>query len=215
VRSVTEFVLAHLPLPPARVLEVGCGEGALALALDAAGYEVTAIDPAAPEGPIFRRIKLEDVEEDARFDAVVASSVFHHMGENLELNLEHVARLLEGGPFVLDEFGWERLDAATADWYEGQRRALEAAGREPRGPSAAEWRHHYESHQALPSDSFLPQVRTWFEERHYEEVPFLHRYLDGVASAVLEEALIEGGAIRALGLRFVGVPRVGAVPAGA
>jgi 2-polyprenyl-3-methyl-5-hydroxy-6-metoxy-1,4-benzoquinol methylase len=47
-RSTARFVLDHLPAPPSRVLEVGCGSGELALHLAAADYEVVAIDPEAP-----------------------------------------------------------------------------------------------------------------------------------------------------------------------
>jgi SAM-dependent methyltransferase len=201
-----EFVLTHLPARPARVLEVGCGAGELALALDAAGYEVTAIDPAAPDGAIFRPIKLEELEDDARFDAVVASRVFHHMGENLEPNLDRVARALEGGgPFVLDEFGPDRLDEVTAAWYEGQRLILSAAGRPSDRPSAEQWAQHHVS--VTGSDVLLAAVRSRFDERFAEDVPYLWRYLGGVASAELEESLVTMGAIRALGFRFVGMPR--------
>lgn len=204
-----EFVLTHLPRRPARVLEVGCGAGKLALALDAAGYEVTAIDPAAPDGPIFRRIKLEELENDARFDAVVASGVFHHMGENLEPNLDRVARALEGGgPFMLDEFGPDRLDDITAAWYEGQRLILAAAGQPSDRPSAEEWEQHHVS--VTPSDVLLAAVRSRFHERVSEDVPYLWRYLGGVASAELEESLVAMGAINALGFRFVGMPRAAA-----
>ena len=207
--SLTEFVLTHLPAPSARVLEVGCGNGELALALVAAGYEVTAIDPAAPDGPIFRRIKLEELEDDARFDAVVASAVFHHMGENLEPNLDRVARVLRGGgPFVLDEFGPDRLDEATAAWYEGQRLILAAAGYPSERPGAQQWEHHHVS--VTPSDVLLAAVRSRFEEQVYEDIPYLWRYLDGVASAELEASLVSMGVIRALGFRLVGIPRAGA-----
>ena len=206
VVPLIEFVLTHLPTPPARVLEVGCGAGELALALDAAGYEVTAIDPAAPDGPIFRRIKLEELEDDARFDAVVAAGVFHHMGENLEPNLDRVARALEGGgPFVLDEFGPDRLDEVTAAWYEGQRLILAAAGRPSDRPGAEQWAQHHVSVTA--SDVLLAAIRSRFDVQVSEDVPYLWRYLDGVASAELEESLVSLGAIMALGFRLVGIPR--------
>jgi len=42
-RHVEEFVLGRIGDPPARVLEVGCGEGELARVLDRAGHRVTAI----------------------------------------------------------------------------------------------------------------------------------------------------------------------------
>jgi SAM-dependent methyltransferase len=40
----TRFVLEHCP-PPARVLDVGCGTGALANRLSGSGYEVVGLDP--------------------------------------------------------------------------------------------------------------------------------------------------------------------------
>jgi hypothetical protein len=58
-----------------------------------------------------------------------------------------------------------------------------------------------------PSDVLLAAVRRRFEERVSEDVPYLWRYLGGVASAELEESLVSMGAIKALGFRFVGMPR--------
>jgi SAM-dependent methyltransferase len=116
--ELTEFVLSQLPAAPARVLEVGCGEGGLARALDAAGYEVVAIDPDAPEGRIFRRTTIEGFDDRGPFDAVVASRSLHHV-EDLAGVLAKLVRLLAGGgPLILNEFAWDRREPMTAEWEE-------------------------------------------------------------------------------------------------
>ena len=61
--GIEEFVLGQVGDPPGRVLEVGCGAGELAQALARAGHFVTAIDPRAPEGPIFRRVRIEEFSD--------------------------------------------------------------------------------------------------------------------------------------------------------
>jgi SAM-dependent methyltransferase len=205
------FVRAELPPAPSRVLEVGCGEGELARELAGAGYEVTAIDPAAPEGAIFRRLKLEDVDEAERFDAVVASSALHHVAD-LDLALDKVVRLLApGGTLVLDEFGWDLLDAATAEWFHGQRRALVAAGRLQAAPATlAETRREWDAeHVSLHGFAAMrAAVDARFHERHFSWTPYLHRLLRGATGAELERGLIEAGAIRPIGFRYAGTPRV-------
>ena len=208
--ALLEFVLAHLPPAPARVLEVGCGEGELARELAAAGYDVVAIDPKAPGGAIFRQIRLEDLEPDERFDAVVAVRSLHHI-QSLDHNLARVARALsEGGTFIVDEFAWDRLDDVTAEWYEGQRRVLHAAGRSPSGPSASEWRDYYEGHGVQRFEVLDRALERHFDRLVFEDVPDLWRYLGGPVTAELEESLVQAGAIRAIGFRFVGIPRAAA-----
>jgi ubiquinone/menaquinone biosynthesis C-methylase UbiE len=206
--DILEFVVSHLPKQPARVLEVGCGDGELARSLDAAGYDVTAIDPMAPHGDLFRRIKLEELEEDARFDAVVASGVFHHL-TNLDAGLARVAGVLSGGgPVIVDEFGWDLLDGPTAEWYEGQRRVLLAATESDKAPSAADWEeHHARLHHVHRSETLRQALDTHFAEEHFERVPYLWRYLGGPATLALEEMLVDAGAIQPIGFRFVGIPR--------
>jgi SAM-dependent methyltransferase len=116
--ELNEFVLSQLPTAPARVLEVGCGEGELARALDAAGYEVVAIDPDAPEGPIFRRTTIEGFDGRGPFDAVVASRSLHHV-EDLGGVLDKLVRLLaDGGPLILNEFAWDRREPMAPEWEE-------------------------------------------------------------------------------------------------
>jgi len=203
------FVLGELPSPPARVLEIGCGAGKLALDVAEAGYEVLAIDPDAPEGAIFRQTTLEKLGETGTFDAVVASRSLHHI-DDLEASVERVHGLVRpSGRLILVEFAWERMDPDTADWYLGQQLALQAAGRVsdvPRSVDAAlaEWD---EEHLGLHSaEAIRASLSRRFHELRFERTPYLHRMLGGVASEALEQTLVDAGAIRALGLRWVGEP---------
>jgi SAM-dependent methyltransferase len=114
--ELTEFVLSQLPPASARVLEVGCGKGEVARALAAKGYDIVAIDPEAPDGPIFRRTTIEDFQDSGSFDAVVASLALHHV-EDLGGVLDKLAGMLRG-PLILNEHAWDRLEPMTSDWAE-------------------------------------------------------------------------------------------------
>jgi SAM-dependent methyltransferase len=192
-----EWVRSQLPPAPARVLEFGCGSGELARLLDDAGYDVTAIDPAAPSGPIFRPLKLEDMDEDERFDAIVAARSLHHVGD-LGVALDKAVALLDpGGCLVLDEFAWDRLDLATAQWFHqqgGERGTLEDCCREWEGEHVG--LHGYEAMRA--------ELDARFDERAFEWMPYLYRLLAGAVDEALERRLIEQGAISATGFRYVG-----------
>jgi SAM-dependent methyltransferase len=198
--DLASFVRSRLPPPPARVLEVGCGRGDLAAALAVAGYDVTAIDPEAPAGPIFRQVTLEELDDPGPFDAVVAARSLHHV-HDLQQALEKIAALAP--LLVVEEFAWDRLDGPTADWWLAQRRV----SADPKGPgSAAEWE---EEHRGLHGYAALRrELDRSFDEVFFEWQPYLYRYLGGPVSEQLERALIEAGAIRALGFRYVGARRL-------
>jgi SAM-dependent methyltransferase len=195
--GVLEFVRAELPGPPARVLEVGCGDGELARALDAADYDILAIDPVAPEGGIFRRTTIEELQDPGPFDAVVASRSLHHV-DDLDLVLAKIARLAP--LFVLDEFAWDRLDEATGRWYDEQRRRSP----DPPPPSS-EWRsRHAHLHRF---EALRAGLARHFAERMFAFVPYLHRYLHVPELEPREAELIAAGDIQALAFRFVGLRR--------
>lgn len=205
----TEFTLSQLPSAPQRVLEVGCGrEGGVAPALAAAGYDVLAVDPDAPEGPLYRRITLEELDDPGPFDAVVAGRVLHHV-RPLASALDKLAALAP--LLVLDEFAWNHMDEPTIDWYESQHRLLVAAGREPKGPpDLAEWhRRHSDLH---PYETLRAELEARYEEDYFEWCPYFYRWLDGPASEALESALIDTRAIRPIGFRYVGRTRSKRVP---
>ena len=111
----------------------------------------------------------------------------------------------------MDEFAWDRLDDTTLDWLYGQRRALAAAGHGEAPASLDELRSEWEAeHLGLHGFAALREaLDARFDEREFEWTPHLHRTLAGVATAVLEQALIDAGAIQALGFRFAGVVRPG------
>ena len=198
-----QFVLEHLR-PEQRVLEVGCGrEGGVAQALAEAGLDVLAIDPDAPEGPLYRRTTLEELDDPGPFGAVVAGRVLHHvdpLGPALD-KLASLAPLL-----VLDEFAWNHMDEATVDWYESQHRMLVAAGREPKGPpDLAGWRAEHAGLHAY--ETLRAEVDARYDERYFEWRPYLYRWLEGPATETLEAGLISAGAIRPIGWRYAGVRR--------
>jgi len=184
------------------VLEVGCGyDGGVAPELAAEGYDVLAIDPEAPEGPLYRQIALEDLDDPGPFDAVVGGRVLHHV-DPLDSALDKLAALAP--LLILDEFAWNHMDEPTIDWYESHHRLLVAAGQTPKGPpDLAEWRAR---HTGLHTYEVLrEEIDARYDELHFEWRPYFYRWLGGPATESLETGLIEAGAIRPIGFRYAGV----------
>jgi len=201
------FLSAQLPAPPLRVLEVGCGRGELAQALAERGFEVVAIDPAAPDGPIFRQVGLEDFSDPRGFEAVVASVSLHHI-EDLAGAVDKIASFLpQGGILALEEFAKERLAGTTALWYYHQRRALAAARREDAvSDDFEEWKRQSKAERAdIHSVSEIRiALERRFAERFFKWTPYLYSHRLDDALEPIERRLIAEGAIDAAGVWYVG-----------
>ena len=203
------------------MLEVGCGKGDLAYSLDRAGYCVTAIDPRAPEGPIFRRVGIEEFSEPGPFDHVVAILSLHHV-EDIGGALDKIVSLLRaGGTLVVVEFAWDLIDRATAEWAlarlpdasaSGKRSWLERCCRGRAHEGGDEVGHlHAEAHVARWADEeglhssgrMLEEIGRRFDQRSFSWWPYLYPDLDDTSEAD-ELVAIEAGEINATSFCCVG-----------
>jgi SAM-dependent methyltransferase len=110
------FIERWLPPPPARVVDVGCGDGTLTRHLIEAGFRVTGIDPRAPAGRHFVRTTLERFEPGARFDAAVAVRALHHVEDSTRAVHSLFSLLRPKARLVLVEFAVEHVDAEARRW---------------------------------------------------------------------------------------------------
>jgi SAM-dependent methyltransferase len=204
--DVLAYVRGALPAPPGRVLEIGAGDGELASALTDAGYEVTAIDPAAEPDGLVQPIPLIEVE--GSFDAAVAVVSLHHVEPLIE-SLAHLAELLPAGaPLVIDELDCQRFDERAARWWRGQRQALgHEDGHDGHAPSTpaemvADLRSHVHSIETI-----LAALAPAFEVGRPVPGPYMHRWHLPASLRDTEVELIAAGHLPPVGCRLIAVSR--------
>jgi SAM-dependent methyltransferase len=175
------YVRANLPLPPARLLEIGAGDGDLARLLADAGYEVLAIDP-EPAGAGVRAVSLHELDErSGSFDAGLAVTSLHHV-QPLERSIGRLVELLKpGAVLVVDEFDVAAFDERAAGWWLRQRHALGATERAGAEELVAERRAHL----------------------HPLERPYLYRWNLDESLRDEEQAAIARAEIPAVGARLL------------
>jgi SAM-dependent methyltransferase len=190
------YVRAALPPPPARVLEIGAGDGELAALLRTAGYDVTAIDPKGADGVL--PVALVDLDAPPRsFDAAVAMVSLHHvvpLGQSLR-RLSEVLRL--GARFVIDEFDVDLLDERASAWWLDH-------NDNPKHPAdhVAELREHLYSVRQIREE-----LAAWFDLGEPVPGAYLYRWPLRPELRDEEERLIATGEIPAVGSRFVAIRR--------
>ncbi len=231
-RQTLTFVESALPEPCARLLEIGCGEGDLALRLAAGGRSVVGLDTSAAAvararklGVDAREIDWVEYVDDEPFDVVLFARSLHHMSD-LAAAVERTTGFLRpAGRVIVEDFAFSEADAATGEWIRSILLLLQAAGRvsAPAGTQASLllgageplelwFRDHHHIHSAAAMEMAL--------ERHFRilsrvEAPHLYRYLAPCLAPIAEDAgileqLLEAelraiavGIIRPLGRRWV------------
>jgi SAM-dependent methyltransferase len=197
---VLGFVTGALPVAPARVLEVGAGDGEMAEALRGRGYDVVAIDPAG--GPGVRQVHLHELDEPERsFDAALAVLSLHHV-EPLAESLDRLAALLPpGARVVVDEFDIACFDERAAAWWADQREL--ACGEPQKDPMAMVRTMRGHLHTAAAIRSGLQ--RAGFALGPVERGPYLYRWHLPPGLRGAEEQLIAVDLLPRTGVRFVAV----------
>lgn len=203
--GLIEFVLGSLPPPPARVLEVGAGNGQLAETIRGRGYDVVAIDPASTEETV-RPVALHELDEpDASFDCACAVMSMHHVAP-LGESCQRLAELVRpGAPLVLDELDVERFDTRAARWWLDHRTdAGDEHDHDDDKPSTPEDVIAYLRHHCHPLELVLDTLAPWFELWPPERGAYLYRWARAPELRTAEEELIRAGQLMATGARIVG-----------
>lgn len=198
--EVETWVRANLPPPPARVLEVGAGDGELARSLRRSGFFVAAIDPHAhPHSPDVLPIALVDLPEaDEPFDAAVAIVSLHHVNPLEESVARLAAELAPGAPLLLDEFDVSALDERAAAWWLVQRRAR--GGDDPETPAELIATMRARLHS---TDRLRRALAPWFDVGEPVRGTYLYRWKLDESMRPLEAELVASGELPATGVRIV------------
>ena len=211
-----------LPPLPARILDAGCGEGALSRVLAAAGYAVTSIDadPAAVAAARSAGVPAVRADlasfDDEPFDAVVMLLSLHHV-HPLGTALDQVTHLLRpGGTLILDEYAWDWADDTTIRWFYDTAAVLAAT--EVIDPPAGgdqlltRWRsrHTVDGARCNGGDAMINAISARLGNVTVRRVPYLARHLlagRGNQKILAELCRIErehlaDGTLRATGFRL-------------
>ena len=201
------FLREVLPAPGSRILEVGCGEGALAARLMEDGYDVTGVEPDADSAARARQRGVRILEagvlevSGGPFDVVAFTLSLHHVG----LSRRRSMPLIKGGKPIDDP--WVAVDDDTTLPTQG-----------PVIVSLQRWLADHELDPPLPGgDEMLQAARRRFEVRGVQRVAYLYGYVcdalptgeDSFAVAARlyeeEQGMLRHGSLTPVGLRWTGV----------
>ena len=202
VTDVLAFVRASLPDPPARVLEVGAGQGELAAELRNAGYDVLAIDPSSSSADV-KPVTLDQLEcAPGSFDAIVAVVSLHHVQPLPPACIKLAALLHNSGRLIIDEFDIGAFDERAAAWWCQQQAAAGRDHRHDQSSIVAELRSHLH-----PLSRIQTELAPHFILGDPIRGAYLYRWDLPHGFRELEELQIARGQLPATGARLLALPR--------
>ena len=204
-RFVSDLALDLLELLQARkgerILDLGCGDGALTLRIAESGADVVGVD-GSPEMVAAARMRGLDARVmdgrslsfHAEFDAVLSNAALHWMREPEQVIIGVRRALRPGGRFVAELGGHANIAAIhTALIAVLNNRGYDGASRSPwYFPTAEKYRSMLEAHSfqveniaTIPRPTLLPTgMRAWLETF---AIPFLDGIEGADRSAVFDE----------------------------
>jgi len=192
--ETAKFIQSHVE-PGSHILEVGCGDGELALGLLQNGYEVTALDADPERVAKARALGVRTLVATwpkfniAPVDAIVFTRSLHHISP-LPAAVERAQLLLRPAGFLLiEDFAVEEMTARTLTWFRERVRSEPLATHlEPHHHSFVTelivteepmktWREHHTAHEVQPFGALNREIAQRFPVCQVERVPYLFRYL--------------------------------------
>lgn len=194
--------------PGHRILEIGCGDGALVRRL-AADRDIIGVDPHGEPGDHVRVEPFEELDT-APFDIVFASVSLHHLAD-FDAATAALHRLTAPGSIVLvREFDRALVDhEPTLRWWYEHRRLLPddpddrqlADSFDEFVPDWRQWMEHHVAPWSVVSDMLRASKLEMVSE---ERMPYLFRWGLDERLRPEEERLAAAGAINLVGHRWTG-----------
>jgi len=194
-----QFVLENLSSKKLRILEVGCGSGAVAKQIQNLGYEIIALDSsvkaidAAKELGIDARIANFPDFAEAPFDVILFTRSLHHI-RPLKSALQRAHQLLKpSGLLIVEDFAFNDTSEYTAAWFYRLLKLLDSCdvllpaedsfGRKllKGGGEFSLWHEH--THEINTAQEVLQAIGEHFEILQTTSAAYLYRYV----SAMVEE----------------------------
>ncbi|MBA4185933.1 MAG: class I SAM-dependent methyltransferase [Acidobacteria bacterium] len=188
-----EFILDNIASQNLRMLEVGCGDGALAKRLKDLGHALVAVDSSAESidrakelGIDARVANFPDFEE-SPFDVILFTRSLHHI-RPLEPSLIQTLRLLKpDGLLIVEDFAFSETHEEAAAWFyslltlletcKGLLPAKDSFGRKllEQGGGFALWRDH--THDINSATEVREAISQHFQILKANSAPYLYRYV--------------------------------------